>query len=101
MTLKTILCCFTFVVFNAVCYGETIRIPVGQQNSESLMTLPTHGQLKDTVLAQFGEPEVKTNPVGEPPISHWIYPNFMVYFEYNHVIHAVRKFVPKVPDSQK
>ena len=27
--------------------------------------------------------------VGEPPITRWIYPAFSVYFEHDHVVHAV------------
>jgi hypothetical protein len=27
--------------------------------------------------------------VGQPPITRWVFPTFVVYFEYQHVIHAV------------
>jgi hypothetical protein len=29
--------------------------------------------------------------VGEPPISRWVYPQFVVYFEGSYVIHAVAR----------
>ena len=43
----------------------------------------------DNVLAAYGEPKQCSGPVGEPPISHWVYPDFVVYYEYDRVIHAV------------
>ena len=43
----------------------------------------------DEVTAKFGQPAEKIPAVGKPPISRWSYPGFIVYFEYNHVIHSV------------
>ena len=54
------------------------------------MTLPGRGMLKDQVEQRFGDPSEKIPPVGEPPISRWVYPGYTVYFEYDHVIHSVR-----------
>jgi len=53
------------------------------------ITLPGRGMLKDQVEERFGTPTDKAPEVGEPPISSWIYNGFTVYFEYDHVIHAV------------
>jgi len=54
------------------------------------VTLPGKGMTKDSVEARFGSPSNRTEPVGEPPITLWRYDNgFTVYFEYDHVIHAV------------
>lgn len=50
---------------------------------------PAHGASMDQVLQRFGEPQQRLGPVGEPPISHWVYPGFIVYFEHERVIHAV------------
>jgi hypothetical protein len=33
----------------------------------------------------------KNSSVGEPPISSWEYEPFVVYFEYDRVIHSVAK----------
>lgn len=54
------------------------------------ITLPGRGMLKDQVEERFGSPSDKVPPVGEPPISSWVYNGFTVYFEYEHVIHAVK-----------
>ena len=42
-----------------------------------------------SVEMKFGSPESRFAPVGDPPISRWSYPAFMVYFEHNRVIHTV------------
>ena len=51
--------------------------------------VPTAGITKDRVAANWGEPSSKIAAVGEPPISRWIYDDFVVYFEFDHVIHTV------------
>ncbi|HQW80814.1 MAG: hypothetical protein IPF83_10805 [Rhodanobacteraceae bacterium] len=51
--------------------------------------LPRRGSLMITVEAQYGAPNEKRDAVGDPPISRWIYPAFTVYFEHDHVVHAV------------
>ena len=54
-------------------------------------TRPTRGMSEASVEAKFGSPKSKQAAVGEPPISRWEYENFVVYFEYDKVIHAVVK----------
>jgi len=41
------------------------------------------------VEAQFGAPTQRYAAVGQPPITRWVYPTFVVFFEYQHVVHAV------------
>ena len=55
---------------------------------------PARGKSMDAVLAQFGEPTSRLAAVGgnrpqHPPITRWIYPDFIVYFEHDKVIDAV------------
>lgn len=57
----------------------------------SAMDVPTEGTNKSAVESQYGSPSAKTPAVGEPPISSWEYADFTVYFEHDHVIHAVKK----------
>ena len=52
---------------------------------------PTRGMSQASVEAKFGQPAAVKAPVGDPPISRWEYADFVVYFEYDKVIHAVRK----------
>jgi hypothetical protein len=50
---------------------------------------PTRGLSKAEVEARFGTPSETVAAIGDPPISRWEYPGFVVYFEYELVIHAV------------
>ena len=52
---------------------------------------PKRGMTQNSVEAKYGSPVDKIAAVGEPPISRWEYPEFVVYFEYDRVIHAVIK----------
>lgn len=50
---------------------------------------PARGLTMDKVEAKFGAPTRRVPAVGEPPITRWEYPGFVVYFERDRVIHAV------------
>ena len=50
---------------------------------------PVRGQSMATVESQYGAPQQIKGPVGQPPITQWIYPGFTVYFEGQTVVHAV------------
>jgi hypothetical protein len=64
--------------------------PPAQREAESMaMNLPAKGMSMNQVEREFGAPEQKMAPVGDPPISRWVYPNYTVYFEYKYVIHSV------------
>lgn len=52
---------------------------------------PASGLTQESVEATYGSPNAKTASVGEPPISSWEYDDFVVFFEYDRVIHAVKK----------
>ncbi len=74
--------------------AETIAIPLGQQGKAWQVQTPKTGTSKADVRSQFGDPIRTRGPVGTPPISTWEYDQFNVYFEYDHVVHAVVKFNP-------
>jgi hypothetical protein len=52
---------------------------------------PARGMSQERVERDFGEPQSRQSAVGEPPISRWEYADFIVYFEYDKVIHSVSK----------
>ncbi len=52
---------------------------------------PTRGMSQESVQANFGAPQSTVAAVGDPPISRWEYAEFVVFFEYDRVIHAVTK----------
>ncbi len=55
------------------------------------MPNPLRGMTMQEVEARFGTPIQRRAAVGQPPITRWEYPDFVVYFESGYVIRAVRK----------
>jgi hypothetical protein len=52
-------------------------------------SIPARGLTMGQVERQFGAPAERFAAVGQPPITRWVYPSMIVYFEYDHVVHAV------------
>ncbi|MEM7082746.1 MAG: phosphodiesterase [Pseudomonadota bacterium] len=64
---------------------------ITQSNPAQAGAQPARGMTMAQVESRFGIPDVRRAPVGNPPITRWEYPSFVVYFEYRHVIHSVNK----------
>ncbi|GAB4176086.1 MAG: hypothetical protein Kow0020_11910 [Wenzhouxiangellaceae bacterium] len=62
---------------------------IEQVRESEARDLPRNGMTLDEVLQRYGEPERRVAPVGDPPITRWVYPDFTVYFEYDLVINSV------------
>jgi hypothetical protein len=43
----------------------------------------------ESVVNLLGKPDEKLNAVGHPPITRWVYTNYILYFENNVLLHAV------------
>ena len=71
--------------------ADQVKVPVMSQGDRETMALPDTGQTRKNVRQRFGDPVSTSGPVGDPPISQWHYNDFVVYFEYNHVIHTVAR----------
>ena len=69
--------------------AETIVVPDGIAVKQSDVATPARGMSMGQVTSKFGAPVSKVPAVGNPPISRWEYPGFIVYFEHEHVIHCV------------
>jgi hypothetical protein len=52
---------------------------------------PTRGMSQASVEANYGAPQSAREAIGDPPITRWEYASFVVFFEYDKVIHAVSK----------
>jgi hypothetical protein len=52
---------------------------------------PKRGMFMTEVEQVFGVPESKVPAVGEPPISRWVYGDYVVYFEGAVVLYAVQR----------
>lgn len=53
--------------------------------------LPERGTSQQQIKEKYGFPDEQISPVGDPPISRWIYPHFTVVFEHDRAIHAFKR----------
>ena len=70
------------VLMQAATAGDNLTIP-GHVASDQTQMLPKRGISMDTVLTEFGEPEDRFGPVGDPAITE------CVYFEDDTVLHSI------------
>lgn len=78
--------------FASITHAEEISIADPRYdvaNSGEGVIRPTRGMSMDNVEQQYGQAQQTFAAVGEPPITRWDYADFVVYFEYNTVIHSV------------
>ncbi len=68
--------------------ADELQVAVGQQGNKS-QARPRSGMNTDAVEMKFGAPQEVRGPVGDPPITIWVYAHFSVFFEYDNVIHTV------------
>lgn len=90
----------TLAIASSLSVAETVQMPrpEGEVNTGSQawnVPIPARGITKAQVERQFGSPQSKQGPTGEPPIYFWEYAEYTVYFEADHVIHSVRKYQQK------
>ncbi|MBL1319474.1 MAG: hypothetical protein COA63_000240 [Methylophaga sp.] len=80
----------TLLCGSASSWAQILTVPsYAVSNSSEGILRPTRGMSKSAVEQKFGTPDQKSAAIGDPPISKWTYSDFIVYFEYNHVIHSV------------
>ena len=68
--------------------ADTLDMPEEEKAADQ--ELPTRGMAMEAVRARFGEPKEIRPPVGDPPITRWVYDGYTVYFEHRYVINSVR-----------
>lgn len=77
--------------------SNTSSSPGDESASSAAVTLPeaipanapTNNMTMSKVRRTYGEPEKTWAAVGNPPITRWQYPRYVVYFEYDRVITSV------------
>ena len=69
--------------------SETLAIDGQVAVKPASVETPQRGSTMAAVEQKFGAPANKSSPVGNPPITKWFYPNFVVVFENDKVLHAV------------
>jgi hypothetical protein len=50
---------------------------------------PNRGATMSAVREKFGAPSQEAPAVGQPPITRWEYPGYVVFFENDRVLHTV------------
>lgn len=68
-------------------HGDVLLIERIQRTAQ--VDRPRNGMSMAAVEARYGRPEQRLGPVGQPPITRWVYPDFTVHFEHDRVITAV------------
>jgi hypothetical protein len=69
--------------------AETLMVDDQILLKPATVEMPARGSSMMAVEARFGAPAQRHAAVGKPPITRWDYNGFSVYFEYDHVVHAV------------
>lgn len=73
--------------------AQTLQVPETAAAPVAI-SAPARGVSMADVEARYGAPAQRYDAVGLPPITRWVYPSFVVYFEYSHVVHAVAVKAP-------
>ena len=68
--------------------ADNLTIP-GHVETDEVTVMPRRGIDMNAVIVEFGQPDERYGPIGEPPITEWVYGNFRVYFEYETVLHSI------------
>ena len=92
--LITLLLLTTLIILPVGGFADTLVIPdISNQpsNTPEGVPRPTRSMTMDQVKEQFGNPLEIHGPVGNPPITRWVYDKFVVHFEHEYVIHSVVK----------
>ncbi len=86
MSLIRILSLVVLLAFGTA-YADTLKMGGASAGDNR----PSRGMTQAKVESTYGSPVNVKAPVGDPPITRWEYQDFIVYFEYDKVIHAVAK----------
>ncbi len=85
-----------FVAFlmlvSAVAHSDVLlldSIADAPANNAQGIPRPTRGMSMQAVKNRFGEPSQVISRIGNPPITRWDYPDYSVFFEYQHVLTSV------------
>ena len=91
MTVTKRLIALVTLFVSSLALGDTLLIEGLAGAAVSAGERPRRGMTMANVESRFGAPTSRVAAIGDPPISRWEYPSFIVYFEYEHVLHAAVK----------
>lgn len=81
----------TALCSGATSLADTLLVTSVDAAQASAAERPARGTSMASVEARFGPPATRSSAVGRPPITRWDYPDFTVFFEFDHVVHSVRR----------
>ena len=73
----------------AILVGAALPSIAGDATPAPGVDRPENGMKMNAVEARYGAPATRYPAVGQPAITRWDYPSFVVYFENDLVLHAV------------
>ena len=79
------------LVFGFAGFAGAETLDMDGTDAEKGSVGPASGTTQESVEANYGSPNAKKAAVGDPPISSWEYDGFVVFFEYDRVVHSVKK----------
>ncbi len=85
--LRTLIACSLMVGWPAA--ADVLLLDGIEAAQGTAVQRPARGTSMDRVESTYGPPRSRHAAVGDPPITRWDYPGFIVYFEHQFVIHAV------------
>lgn len=91
----------TFLAGTLVAQAQERRdvLLIDRVHAQNELSMPQRGSSMSAVEQRFGEPEIRHNAVGAPPITKWTYADFTVYFEGQWVIDSVANAMS--PEEQR
>jgi hypothetical protein len=79
------------LTLGAAVQADTLLVEGLRSDKVAAAEWPARGQSMSIVESRWGAPSGRGDAVGQPPISRWDYPAFIVFFEHQHVIHTVAR----------
>lgn len=77
------------ILGQSTAHADRLLLGTAEQRNADSPVSPVRGATMDQVKRHFGQPAQIFPAVGKPPITRWVYPQFVVYFERYRVIHSV------------
>ena len=70
-------------------FAQELTTPPPASTPTPAPITPARGSSMDDVKAKFGAPSQEVPAIGQPPITRWDYPGYVVFFEHDKVLHTV------------
>ncbi|MFK8052695.1 MAG: hypothetical protein AB8F65_06950 [Woeseiaceae bacterium] len=91
MIKKITLLCTLALASIAVSNANADTLDMSGGKTIGAIDAPQRGMSMQRVESKWGQPTRRKAAVGQPPITRWEYDGFVVYFEFDKVIHSVAK----------